>query len=140
MQKYNKCLLQGSHQMECPVLSRCPQNLRPAFLPPSSTPSSNTNGIFFPINCHCPYCHSRDCHHCKGEGAFLPLPSTPSSNTDENGNLETARDKDEENGNNTNGNHLETGCEKDEENGSKEMDENTTAGATSQQEKVSPCS
>ena len=39
--KYTECLPQGPHQLECPVLSCCPQNLRPVFQPP---PRSNTNG------------------------------------------------------------------------------------------------
>merc|ERR1719391_1521825 len=33
---------QGPHQLECPVLSRCPQNLRPVFLPPPPPTGTNT--------------------------------------------------------------------------------------------------
>ena len=37
-------LPQGPHQVECPVLSRCPQNLRPVFLPtPLAGPRGNMN-------------------------------------------------------------------------------------------------
>ena len=67
--KYNERLPQGPHQLECPVLSRCPQNLRPVFLP---LPRINTNG--------------NSCNDNEENG----------NNT--NGNLEDACNENEENG------------------------------------------